>query len=87
MSTVATVMSNESLDPLTNSVMTHICLSTQAGWLWYCDIHDTHGNADSEDEAETYADAHPREYYADEQADEPCPVTVWLRTPPERTVD
>jgi hypothetical protein len=63
--------------------MTFVCSSTVAGWLWYCDIHDTHGNADSEEEAEVYADAH-REHFADQQDDEPCDVVVWLRTPHER---
>jgi hypothetical protein len=31
---------------------------TDHGWVWYCDVHDTHGNADSEDEAEWVAVAH-----------------------------
>jgi len=66
--------------------MTYICSSTQAGWLWYCDEHDTHGNADTREEAETYASAH-RDYFADEQDGEPCPVIVWLRTPHERSSD
>lgn len=28
------------------------------GWFWYCDDHDTHGNADSEAEALAMLDAH-----------------------------
>jgi len=31
---------------------------TIGGWYWYCDEHDTHGNADSEDEAEFISEAH-----------------------------
>lgn len=31
---------------------------TVAGWYWYCDVHDTHGNADSKAEAEFVSDAH-----------------------------
>lgn len=34
------------------------CESTMAGWIWYCDEHQTHGNADSSDEAEHMIDAH-----------------------------
>lgn len=34
------------------------CPTTIGGWIWYCDEHDTHGNADSEEEAEFMADAH-----------------------------
>lgn len=34
------------------------CDSTINGWLWYCDVHDTHGNADSEDEAQFIAESH-----------------------------
>jgi hypothetical protein len=37
---------------------------TRAGWLWYCDEHDTHGNADSEDEANFMGRAHA--YYHSE---------------------
>jgi hypothetical protein len=66
--------------------MTFICPSTVAGWLWYCDNHDTHGNADTQDEAQAYAEAH-REHFADDQADDPCDVIVWLRTPHERSAD
>ena len=38
------------------------CKSTKAGWIWYCDEHDTHGNADSADEAEWIADSHTSFY-------------------------
>jgi hypothetical protein len=49
---------------------------TVGGWVWYCDEHDTHGNADTEDEAEYLADAH-REFCADPYDLEGCEVTVW----------
>lgn len=29
-----------------------------SGWYWYCDEHDAHGIADSEDEATFVMDAH-----------------------------
>ena len=70
--------------PLHDSAMTYVCPGAVDGWLWYCDNHDTHGNADTEDEAEAYAEAH-REYFQDEQDDDPCDVIVWLRTPHERS--
>ena len=37
-----------------------MCKSTQGGWIWYCDSCDTHGNADSSDEAKYMAEAHDR---------------------------
>jgi hypothetical protein len=36
------------------------CTSTVAGWIWYCDSCDTHGNADSSDEAEYMTGQHAR---------------------------
>ena len=34
------------------------CPATAAGWLWYCDEHDSHGNADFEDDARAVGRAH-----------------------------
>lgn len=34
------------------------------GWLWYCDVHDTHGNADLQIEAEAVAKAH-KQFWAE----------------------
>jgi predicted DNA-binding transcriptional regulator AlpA len=46
-------------DALTASAQLHNpCRDTTEGWLWYCDEHDTHGNADSRDEARFVASAH-----------------------------
>lgn len=45
------------------------CKSTTNGWVWYCDHHDTHGNADTQHEAEAMAEAHAR-YHADEDEGE-----------------
>jgi hypothetical protein len=39
-------------------IVTSIGNCTVAGWFWYCDVHDTHGNADSEAEAEYVATSH-----------------------------
>jgi len=36
---------------------------TKAGWLWYCDVHDTHGNADSQREAQFMAKAHEQFHF------------------------
>jgi hypothetical protein len=38
------------------------CPVTTHGWVWYCDEHVTHGNADSEDEAEVVGAAHETYY-------------------------
>jgi hypothetical protein len=55
-----------------------ICHETVNGWLWYCDEHDTHGNADSMAEAEHMADAHS-EFWEDQTT---CVVAIWERRPP-----
>lgn len=34
------------------------CPSSNAGWLWYCEEHDLHGDAKTEEEARSYAEAH-----------------------------
>jgi len=39
-------------------VVAAIATCTNHAWVWYCDVHDSHGNADSEDEAEYVASAH-----------------------------
>lgn len=73
--------------PLHVSASEGVCPDTINGWLWYCDEHDTHGNADSEDEARHMADAHvdySLELEEDEDPD-PCEVIVWMRTEHERT--
>jgi hypothetical protein len=45
----------------------------------YCHEHDTHGNADSEEEAQLCAEAH-REFWMDQdEDDEPCDVTYKSR--------
>ncbi len=38
------------------------CKETIAGWIWYCDSCDTHGNANFSEEAEYLAKAHARYY-------------------------
>lgn len=37
-----------------------VCESTTGGWEWYCDAHDTHGNADSKEEAVFVAKSHAK---------------------------
>jgi hypothetical protein len=48
------------------------CTSTIGGWVWYCDSHDTHGNADSREEATWVAKAHKR-FHRDPDG---CPITI-----------
>src|SRR3954463_11425707 len=40
------------------SLMTSADYCGLSGWYWYCNEHDAHGIADSEDEAEFVMDAH-----------------------------
>jgi cation transport regulator ChaB len=62
-------------DILVQSIKEVTCIQTEAGWLWYCDTHDTHGNADSEQEARYIARAHVE--FCGGGGDELCDVTVW----------
>jgi len=59
----------------------NVCSDTTNGWLWYCDVHDTHGNADSQDEADLLADTHAM-FMDDEEG---CDLVIWQRTPHERS--
>jgi hypothetical protein len=78
-------MSDYPPKPLDLSAMEGVCSETTNGWLYYCDEHDTHGNAGSQDEAEHMADAHVEFLLSDDEPDaEPCEVIVWQRTPHER---
>ena len=71
-------------DAVDDEAMRQVCPSTMVGWLWYCDEHDTHGNADTESEAEFLADTHT-EHLA--QGDDRCSTIVWQRVQHERIVD
>lgn len=74
----------EGLDAFHLSVTESICSDTADGWLWYCDEHDTHGNADDQGEAEYLAAAH-RAWHQRSSRYETCPeLIVWRRTPTER---
>lgn len=65
------------MDPLSESVATSdLCPGTVNGFLWYCDEHDTHGNADSLEEAEALGDAHGNLMG---QPDELCEITLLRR--------
>lgn len=66
--------------------MASACPGTVHGWLWYCDVHDTHGTANSQDEAEHLAAAH-RRYHDEGQFEHRCVVVIWLRTKHERIVE
>lgn len=82
-----TLTSMENYPPrmLDVSASASVCSDTINGWLWYCDEHDTHGNADSQEEAQHMADAHV-DYHLelDEGEADPCDVMVWFRTEHER---
>ena len=74
--------------PVDNSAAENVCSDTTAGWLWYCDEHDTHGNADTEEEAQLLAGTHELFWEAQQDEDEdPCPILVWRRTPHERATE
>jgi hypothetical protein len=62
--------------------MVAVCGDTLSGWLWYCDVHDTHGNADFEDEAVAVAAAH-RDFYGEDAEGQPCDIVIWMRTEPD----
>lgn len=64
------------------------CQDTVAGWLWYCDEHDSHGNADSEEEAWAVAQGHV-DFFAvvtedaedDDEYEGECVIYVWKVEP------
>ena len=49
---------------------------TVAGWYWYCDACDTHGNADSETEAWWIAKAHEKYQESAQEEDGVCDLFV-----------
>lgn len=63
--------------------MASACPSTHNGWLWYCDVHDTHGTANSQNEAEHVAEAH-RAHHESGGFEHGCHIVIWLRTEHER---
>jgi len=71
-------------DAVEMSAQENVCRSTVAGWLWYCDLHDTHGNGDSEAEVRTAASAHLSYWALVDPDSDPCDLMVWQRTPHER---
>lgn len=48
---------------------------TIAGWIWYCDVHDSHGSADSKDEAKHMVLAHEG-FFDDGDAFEGCDLII-----------
>jgi hypothetical protein len=49
---------------------------TTSGWYWYCDVHDTHGNADTQDEAEAISEAHQEYHDLMDDDFDGCDLTV-----------
>jgi hypothetical protein len=83
-------MSDYPPKPLDLSAMESVCSATTNGWLWYCDECDTHGNADSQEEAEHMADAHvgfwlPDERTTSTRARSSCGVAPSTSAPRKRT--
>ena len=75
-------MTDVNEDPVTLAwAQKHVCPQTIRGWLWYCNEHDTHGIAGSEDEACSLAAVHAA-YFADDEVGEVCQLAVWARTAP-----
>jgi len=58
---------------------------TIAGWYWYCDACDTHGNADSEPEAWWTGRAHEDYQRSIQLGDECCDLFVWRVAGGDRT--
>ena len=56
-------------------IAANVAPCTLAGWIWYCDVHDTHGNADHEAEAFFMANAH-EDFYAEDDDFEGCDLMV-----------
>src|SRR3954447_3082774 len=54
-----------------DSLLTSADYCGLSGWYWYCKEHDTHGLADSEDEARFVMDAHIE--YHELHDGRPCP--------------
>jgi hypothetical protein len=59
-----------------------VCPETVQGWIYYCDEHETHGNADSENEGRHMAAAHV-DYFLEHDGEtaDPCEVFVFARPP------
>jgi hypothetical protein len=55
---------------------TQMCSSTIAGWLWYCDVNDTHGNADSDEEALFIAKSHEMHKFMVDRDEGGCDLYV-----------
>jgi hypothetical protein len=74
----------DEVSPLHMSASTQGWPCTISGWIWYCDIHDTHGNADFEEEAKAVAAAHEEWWSRDlEDDDDPsCDLVVTMMEPP-----
>lgn len=51
--------------------------SSRGVFEWYCDVHDTQGNADSRAEAEHVAAAHAEFFFLQDPDDEPCDLLIY----------
>jgi hypothetical protein len=57
---------------IASMVPSSVCADTTTGWLWYCDVCDEHGHADTRKGATALSEAH--ESIAEEEAHDPY---VW----------
>jgi hypothetical protein len=72
--TLEALAKGELIDP-SLGITPGVCETTVSGWVWYCDEHDSHGNADTEDEAVFMFDAH----YDFHGHDEECSPIIFLK--------
>jgi hypothetical protein len=64
------------LDFVFTQIARDSCATTVNGWLWFCDSHVTHGNADTKDEAEFMGAMH--EEYMRMRKDYECDGAIYV---------
>lgn len=64
------------VDMVFSLIAANACESTHGGWIWYCDEHDTHGNADSEEEAQFMSDMHVEYHSEGDEDNQICAMYV-----------
>lgn len=63
---------------LGNMITQAVYTDTVAGWLWYCDVCDTHGNGDSRQEVAYVSDAHVEFRDSISDAGGEHDITIWM---------
>lgn len=70
---------DRSASALARGIHASTCPGTLSGWLWYCDVHDSHGNGDSEREVVAVARAHEDFHTETDSEREGCAVYCFPR--------